>query len=84
MNYKSKIKIIIFIYYDKGEIRFAGEYLYDHKRNGKKNIKGILEYEGEHFFNKKWNGGNIIYELINGNGKVKEYNENDKLKFEGE
>ena len=30
---------------------------------------------------KKWNGkgydenGNVIYELINGNGKVKEYNE---------
>jgi len=90
MNYKSKINIIIFIYYDKGEIRFDGEYLYDHKRNGKKYIKGILEYEGEHFFNKKWNGkwfnekSNIIYELINGNGKVEEYNENDKLKFESE
>ena len=28
--------------------------------------------------------GNIIYELINGNGKVKEYWDNDELKFEGE
>ena len=39
---------------------------------------------------KKWNGkgfdenGNIIYELINGNGKVKEYNKGGKLEFEGE
>ena len=28
--------------------------------------------------------GNIIYELKNGNGKVKEYNECNKLKFLGE
>ena len=40
-------------------------------------------------YNQKWNGkgydenGIIIYELINGNGKVKEYNEN-KLIYEGE
>ena len=41
-------------------------------------------------FNKKWNGkvkdenGNIIYELNNGNGKVKEYDENGStLIFEG-
>ena len=26
---------------------------------------------------------NIIYELINGNGRVKEYNDNIKLLFEG-
>ena len=41
--------------------------------------------------NNKYNGkgydenGNIIYELINGNGKVKEYNKNnEQIKFEGE
>ena len=39
---------------------------------------------------KKWNGkgydqnGNIIYELINGTGKVKEYDYLGRLKFEGE
>ena len=39
---------------------------------------------------KKWNGkgydenGNIIYELINGNGKVKEYDATGKNIFEGE
>ena len=48
-----------------------------------------MEYEGEFLYDQKWNGkgyddsGNIIYELINGNGKVKEYF-HDKLKFEGE
>ena len=49
-----------------------------------------MEYEGEYLYNKKWNGkgydenGNIIYDLINGNGQVKEYYEDSKLKFEGE
>ena len=49
-----------------------------------------LEYEGEFLFDKKWNGkgydtdGKIIYELINGNGKVKEYNDVRILIFEGE
>ena len=57
---------------------------------GKLYINGKLEYEGEYLYNKKWNGngydenGNIIYQLINGNGKVKEYYYNDILKFEGE
>jgi len=41
-------------------------------------------------FNEKWNGkgydenGNIIYELNNENGKVKEYYYNEILKYEGE
>ena len=49
-----------------------------------------MEYEGEYLYDKKWNGkgydenGNIIYELINGNGKVKEYWNNCHLQFEGE
>ena len=49
-----------------------------------------MEYEGEYLYDEKWNGkgydknGNIIYELINGNGKAKEYWNNDKLSFEGE
>ena len=69
---------------------FKGEYLYDHKFKGKEYIKGILEYEGEYLYDKKWNGkgydkdGNIIYELINGNGQVKEYDEKGNLIFEGE
>jgi len=66
-------------YNTQGEVIFEGEYLYGHKKKGKYYLNGILEYEGEYRFDKKWNGkgfdenGNIIYELINGNGKVKEY-----------
>ena len=55
------------------------------------NNKGKLEYEGEYLNGKKWNGkgydekGNIIYELKNGNGNIKEYNdEYGYLEFEGE
>ena len=53
-------------------------------------MNGILEYEGEYLYNKKWNGkgydenGNIIYELTNGNDKVKEYSNYNGLIFEGE
>ena len=49
-----------------------------------------LIYQGQYLYNKKWNGkgydenGNIIIELINGNGKYKEFYDNGKLKFEGE
>ena len=49
-----------------------------------------MEYEGDYLFNKKWNGKgydknrNIIYEIKNGNGKVKEYYYNGNLEFEGE
>jgi len=54
-------------------------------------LKDYLEYEGQYLYNRKWNGkgydenGNIIYELFNGNGKVKEYDEcSCDLIFEGE
>ena len=49
-----------------------------------------MEFEGEYRFNKKYNGKrydeneNVIYELINGNGNVKEYNLEGLLIFEGE
>ena len=49
-----------------------------------------MKYEGEYLFNKKWNGrgydekGNAIYELKNGNGNVKEYDNDGILGFEGE
>ena len=76
--------------YDKnGYISFKGEYLYNYKIKGKEYNKKKLIYEGEYLFNRKWNGkgyddnGNIIYELINGNGKVKEYFRNELI-FEGE
>ena len=65
------------------------EYIYIIIKRKEKNLYGKFEFEGEYLYNKKWNGkgydenGNIIYELKNGNGKVKEYLYN-KLIFEGE
>ena len=73
-----------------GELRFECEYLYNSIRKGRDYINGRLEYEGEYLFNRKYNGngydekGNIIYELNNGNGKVKEYDAYCRLIFEGE
>ena len=47
-------------------------------------------YEGEYLFNKKWNGliydkdSKEIFNIINGKGKGKEYNDDGNLQFEGE
>ena len=76
--------------YYNGELIFEGEYLYGYRFKGKYYINERLEYEGEYLFYNKFNGkgfdeyGNIIYELKNGNGKVKEYYDDGKLKYEGE
>ena len=77
-------------YYINGGIRFEGEYIYSFKIKGKSYLNNKIEFEGEYLYNQKWNGkgydenGNVIYELINGNGKVKEYNSDGILIFEGE
>ena len=69
---------------------FDGEYLYNHRRRGKEFVEGKLVYEGEYLFDIKFNGigydgeGNKIYELNNGNGKIKEYDDFGILRFEGE
>ena len=64
------------------------------KRNGKgKEFKfyyGYLDFEGEYLNGKKWNGkkynkkGEVLYELKNGKGNVKEYDDYDHLIFEGQ
>ena len=68
---------------------FEGEYL-NGKRNGEGkeyDKDGRLIFEGEYLLNRKWNGksydnkGNILYELIDGNGKVREFN---KMYYEGD
>ena len=72
-----------------GNLIFEGEYLYGHERKGKKYIKGILEFEGEYLFDRKWDGkgydenGNIIYEIKNGKGTIKEYDFDRRLIYEG-
>ena len=62
------------------------------KRNGKGkeyNQDGILIYEGQYLNGKKWDGkgydkfNNIIYELKNGKGLIKEFLGN-QLIYEGE
>ena len=73
-----------------GKLIFEGEYLYGYKLKGKEYINKKLAYEGEYLYNRKWNGkgydkdGNIIYELKNGCGRVKEYDDDGILVFEGE
>ena len=77
-------------YDEKKELIFEGYYLYNYKIKGKEYLEGRLGYEGEYLYGNKWEGkgydenSNIIYELKNGKGKVKEYNERGKLIFEGE
>ena len=79
-------------YYFDGILEFEGEYL-----NGQRNGKGKeydydshkIKFEGEYKNGFKWNGkgynnNNIVYELKNGNGYVKEYYDNGILRFEVE
>ena len=73
-----------------GQLIYEGEYLHGYKLNGKEYRKGIVVYEGDYFNGDKWNGkvynlnGNLIYELIKGNGSIYEYNTDGELIFEGE
>ena len=85
MDYGLEKKNIIIISH-----KFEEEYLYGYKRKGKKDYKdGNLEYEGEYLYNKQYIGKgmiirNIIYELINSDGKIKEYDDKGYLRFKGE
>jgi len=77
-------------YNKNGKLIFEGEFKNNYRSKGKEFVNEKLEFEGEYLFNKKWNGkgydekGNIIDELKNGNGEVKEYNNYGFFKFEGE
>ena len=75
---------------NKEKIIFEGEYYLGFGFKGKQFIKGLLEFEGEYLYNRKYNGrgydenGNLVYELRNGAGKIKEFDNNFKLIFEGQ
>ena len=67
---------------------FEGDYL-----NGKREdyyYYGEIIFEGEYINGKRWNGkgydtkNNVVYELIDGKGFIKELNANYELIFEGE
>ena len=95
-RYKDENKEILYEIKDgKGIYKrhlFEGEYI-----NGELNGKckeyfenGNLLFEGEYKNGKKWNGkgydlnGNIVYELNNGKGYIKQYNyRGNRLSFEG-
>ena len=77
--------------YLEGRLSFEGEYLKG-KRNGNGKeyyYNSKLKFEGEYKDGNKWNGKGYdiknkkIYELKNGNGRIKEY-EDGELIFEGE
>ena len=80
--------ILYYVLYN--EKNFEGEFLNDRKKKGKEYIHNRLEYEGEYLYGIKWNGkgydekGNLAYEIINGRGKIREYDKLDNLIFEGE
>ena len=78
--------------YDSNILIFEGNYI-----NGKKNGKGIEYYfnnnilfEGEYKDDKIWSGvgyyilGNYEFEIKNGKGKIKEYNNDGILEYDGE
>ena len=78
-------------YHYNGDLMFKGEYEYNNRKKGTEYLNGRVEYEGEYRFEKKWNGkgydryGRIMYELKNGEGTVKEYdNYTGFLIFNGE
>ena len=79
-------------YYYKVKLEFEGEFLNGKKnRNGKEFYEdGKLKFEGKYRYDNKREGkgydknNNIIYELKEGKGFIKEYNNyNGELEFEG-
>jgi len=79
-------------YYEKEKIKYEGEYL-NGKRNGKGKeyyINGNIKFEGIYLLGLKYEGkgydidGNILYELEDGKGYIKELDNYGFIIFEGE
>jgi len=78
-------------FYDNGELKFEGKYL-NGKRHGigkEYDDNGEIVFEGEYLNGKRWNGkvysnddDYLEFELKNGCGKIKEYKNNFKIKYE--
>ena len=75
-----------------GKLIYEGEYLNGKRWNGNEkeyDEYGKLIFEGEYLNGKRWNGkrynnNQVIYELKEGKGYIKEYYDNCNLMFEGE
>ena len=91
-EYKNKTRCGLGKEYSKGKLIFEGKYL-----NGLREGEGVeyfencnIKFKGEYKNGNKKNGkgynqkGDIIYEIKNGEGNIKEYNYLDKIEFEGE
>jgi len=77
--------------YKNNELIFEGEFIKDERNGkGKEYFKNKLRFDGEYLNNKKWSGkgydenGNIIYEINNGKGMIKEFNDEGRLISESE
>ena len=77
-------------YYEKGELKFEGEYLNGKRWKGKGyDIDGKLKFEGEFYNERIWNGkgynyfGKEEFEINDGKGYIKEYNNEGILIYEG-
>ena len=80
-------------YFDNGNVLYEGEYADDlRKGNGKEYFRnGKILFSGEYLKGKKWNGDGysnkfdfIEFTLINGKGRVIEYDYYEELIYEGE
>ena len=79
-------------YDDENNLLFEGEYL-NNLRHGKGKeyyYYGEIHFEGEYLYGRRWNvkeyddNKNIINEIKNGKGNIKEFNNNYELFYEGE
>jgi hypothetical protein len=77
--------------YSNTDLKFEGEYFGKGKEYYENFESDKLKFDGIYLNDKKWEGkgydlsNNIIYELKNGKGYIKEYNfNNNKIEFEGE
>ena len=79
------------IYYSNGNLNFEGEYI-----NGIKNgfgkeyyYNGNIKFEGIYKDDMEWEGkgfninGELVYEITNGKGEIKQYTDVGNLEFEG-
>ena len=71
-QYSRYHKLLIEAEYNNGDLNGKGKEYYD-------DYQESVKYEGEFLNGKQWNGkgydikGNVIYELINGKGYIKQY-----------
>ena len=90
MEYQNLMENIKIKNYYNFNLIFDGEYKNDEKYKGKFYKNNESEFEGEFKNGEKWTGkrydkdGNIVYQLINGYGNIKEFDVDGDLIFERE